>query len=136
MGVADLDRSLAFYRDVIGWTPAPSPPEIVFFDLGGIVFSLYAHADLARDIDAPVADPEGAVYQGFALAHNTRSEADVDAIFARLREKGATIVKAPERAFWGGYSGTFADPDGHVWEVAHNPHWSIGADGRISISTD
>ncbi len=121
---------------MVGWTPAPSPPEIAFFDLGGIVFSLYAHADLARDVDAPDPDPESAVYQGFALAHNARSESDVDAIFARLREKGATIVKAPERAFWGGYSGTFADPDGHIWEVAHNPHGSIGADGRVSMSTD
>ena len=139
LGVADLERARAFYEGVIGWAAAPGPLGIAFFDLGGIVFSLYPHDDLARDIKATdgAAGIGGAGdYRGFALAHNVRSEDDVDAIFSRLEEAGATIVKPPERAFWGGYSGYFADPDGHVWEIAHNPHWTIESDGRISMTTE
>ncbi|MDP6342515.1 MAG: VOC family protein, partial [Alphaproteobacteria bacterium] len=115
---------------------APGPEGIAFFDLSGIVFALYPHDDLAKDIDAVAANGGGAAYQGFALAHNVRGRDEVDAVFARLKERGATIVKAPEEAFWGGYSGYFADPDGHVWEVAYNPFWPIGTDGRISLPAD
>ena len=134
LGVADLARATAFYEGVIGWTVAPGPPGIAFFDLGGIVFSLYPHDDLARDIKAEAGT--SGEYSGFALAHNVRTEADVDAIFSRLGDAKATIVKPPERAFWGGYSGYFADPDGHVWEIAHNPHWTIEGDGRISMTKE
>lgn len=136
LGVADLDRSVAFYENVVGWKPAPSPPGIAFFDLGGLVFALYPHADLARDMNVGADDGRDFASRGFALAHNARSKQDVDAIFARLREKGATIVKEPEDVFWGGYSGYFSDPDGHCWEIAFNPHWVIQKDGRISMTKD
>ncbi len=136
LGVADLQRAVAFYENVVGWKAAPGPPGIAFFDLGGIVFSLYPHDDLARDRKA-VADPaRDGVYEGFALAHNVRSTKDVDAIFSRLRDKGATILKEPEHVFWGGYSGYFSDPDGHAWEVAYNPHWTIQNDGRVSMTKE
>ncbi len=135
LGVADLERAVAFYENVVGWKAAPGPPGIAFFDLGGIVFSLYPHDDLAKDRNA-VADRPRDGYEGFALAHNARSEEEVDAIFSRLGEKGATILKEPEHVFWGGYSGYFADPDGHAWEVAHNPHWTIQADGRVSMTKE
>jgi catechol 2,3-dioxygenase-like lactoylglutathione lyase family enzyme len=133
LGVAGLDRSVAFYQDVVGWRRAAGPPEIAFFDLGGLVLSLYPHDELAKDLGLkPWKD--GDACQGFALAHNVRSEAEVDAIFARLTDAGAIILKAPEAAFWGGYSGYFADPDGHAWEIAYNPYWSIGDDGRITMT--
>jgi hypothetical protein len=136
LGVADLERAKSFYQDVVGWKAAPGPPEIAFFDLGGLVFSLYPHADLAKDRNATLDDSGGAGYQGFALAHNARSKEEVDAIFDRLKDRGATIVKEPEEVFWGGYSGYFSDPDGHCWEVAYNPYWTIGEDGRVSMTED
>ncbi len=136
LGVADLKRAIAFYQDVVGWKATPGPSEIAFFDLGGLVFSLYPHDDMARDMNAAGDDRGDSAYQGFALAHNPRSMAEVDAIFSRLKVKGATILKAPEEVFWGGYSGYFSDPDGHAWEVAYNPHWTIGKDGRVSMTKD
>ena len=135
LGVADLKRAVAFYENVVGWKAAPGPPGIAFFDLGAIVFSLYPHDDLAKD-RAAVADGPRDGHESFALAHNVRAKEDVDTIFARLREKGATILKQPEHVFWGGYSGYFSDPDGHAWEVAHNPHWTIQADGRVSMTKE
>lgn len=131
LGVSDLERAKAFYENVVGWKAADGPPGIVFFDLGGVIFSLYPFDDLAKDHGGQASvGPPG----GFALAHNARSREEVDEIFARLRESGAEIVKEPEEVFWGGYSGYFADPDGHKWEVAHNPFWTILEDGRIDIS--
>ncbi len=135
LGVADLQRAKAFYEGVVGWKAAPGPPEIIFFDLGGLIFSLYPHAEMAKDRNAAPGDG-GTASQGFALAHNARSKEEVDAIFSRLRDKGATIVKEPEEVFWGGYSGYFSDPDGHAWEVAYNPYWAIGKDGRVSMTKD
>ncbi len=136
LGVADLARAVAFYERVLGWTAAPSPPGIAFFDLGGIVFSLYPHDDLAKDMEVTADADRGFAYQGFALAHNARSKDEVDSIFSQLRDNGATIVKQPEQVFWGGYSGYFSDCDGHSWEVAYNPHWVIRKDGRISMVKD
>lgn len=132
LGVADLRRAAAFYEDVLGWKPAPSPPGIVFFDLNGVVFALFPHEELAKDMGAT--GTGFGDYRGFALAHNASSVEQVDAIFAELRRKGATILKKPQKVFWGGYSGYFADPDGHRWEVAFNPFWTIRGDGRISMS--
>ncbi len=136
LGVADLARAVAFYERVLGWRAAPSPPGIGFFDLGGIVFSLYPHDDLAKDMEVTADADRGFAYQGFALAHNARSKDEVDSIFSRLRDNGATIVKQPEQVFWGGYSGYFSDCDGHSWEVAYNPHWVIRKDGRVSMVKD
>jgi catechol 2,3-dioxygenase-like lactoylglutathione lyase family enzyme len=93
LGVADLKRAVAFYEKVIGWKAAPSPSEIAFFDLGGVVFSLYPHDDLAKDMNAAADDNGDSAYQSFALAHNARSKEEVDLIFSRLKDNGATIVK-------------------------------------------
>jgi len=131
LGVQDLAKSVAFYRDVVGWSPSPSPPDIAFFDLNGVILALYPQKELVADFGGE--EDAGAVPSGSALAHNARSRDEVDAIFEGLRERGATIVKEPQEVFWGGYSGYFEDPDGHKWEVAHNPFWTVMADGRISM---
>ena len=131
LGVADLRRAAAFYEDVLGWKPAPSPPGTVFFDLNGVVFALFPHEELAKDMGATGTGCGD--YRGFALAHNASSVEQVDAIFAELRRKGATILKKPQKVFWGGYSGYFADPDGHLWEVAHNPFFPLDGDGRVVL---
>ncbi len=136
LGVADLARAVDFYARVLGWKAAPSPPGIAFFDLGGIVLSLYPHDDMAKDMKVTANTDRGVAYQGFALAHNARSTDQVDSIFSRLKDHGATIIKPPEQVFWGGYSGYFSDPDGHSWEVAYNPHWVIRTDGRISMGKE
>ena len=133
LGVADLERAKKFYEDVVGWTATPSPPEIVFFDLSGLVFSLFPDSELAKETDGQVDSTHGSAYQGFTLAHNARSKEEVDQIFARLKENGATITKMPEEVFWGGYSGYFADLDSHLWEIAYNPYWVIQEDGRVSM---
>ncbi|HEY6513107.1 MAG TPA: VOC family protein [Burkholderiaceae bacterium] len=133
LGVANLDRALAFYEGVLGWTPAERLPGVVFFDLGGLVFSLFPHTELARDMQLAQPITSGG-YEGIALAHNLRSEQEVDALFVHLQRHGTTIVKPPQKAEWGGYSGYFADPDGHRWEVAYNPYWTVRSDGRIALS--
>jgi uncharacterized glyoxalase superfamily protein PhnB len=135
LGVADLQRAVAFYENVVGWKAQASPPGVVFFDLNGVVFALWPHDELAKDIGmtAGAAVP---AYRGYALAYNARSEAEVDAIFERLKQHGATILKPPQRAFWGGYSGYFSDTDGHTWEIAYNPFWTIREDGRVSMKQD
>lgn len=133
LGVADLERSVAFYENVVGWSPTPGPPGVAFFDLGGMIFGLYPHPELAEDMKLSAENRRNDGYEGFSLAHNTRSKEDVDAIFARLKDNGAEILKEPEEAFWGGYSGYFADLDGHAWEIAFNPFWTIGEDGRITM---
>ena len=131
LGVADLKRAVDFYERVVGWKAESSPPGVVFFDLNGVVFALWPHDELAKDLG--MAAERVPPYRGYALAHNVRSEQEVDAIFARLKTHGAAIIKQPHKTFWGGYSGYFSDPDGHVWEIAHNPFWTIQNDGRISM---
>jgi len=135
LGVDNLDRAVAFYEGVLGWTPAERLPGVVFFDLGGLVFALFPHADLAQDMRLAQPVTSGG-YEGFALAHNLRSEREVDALFMHLQQHGATIVKPPHKTDWGGYSGYFADPDGHKWEVAHNPFWTVRSDGRIALTKE
>jgi uncharacterized protein len=134
LGVADLQRAVDFYERIVGWKAAPSPPGVVFFDLNGVVLALWPHDELAKDLGM-TADSIAA-YRGYSLAHNVRSEEEVDAIFARLRNHGATIVKQPQKVFWGGYSGYFSDPDGHMWEIAYNPFWTIQNDGRVPMKKD
>lgn len=131
LGVANLGKAVDFYTRVVGWTRSPGPPEIAFFDLNGLIFSLYPNDALAADIGLEPQHQFG--YKGFTLAHNVGSPAEVDELFARLERAGAKIIKPPEKVFWGGYSGYFADPDGHHWEIAHNPFWTIMDDGRIDI---
>jgi hypothetical protein len=134
LGVADLQRAVNFYENVVGWKPEQSPPGVVFFDLNGVVFALWPHDELAKDMNMPAGSVPS--YRGYSLAHNARSEAEVDAIFARLKQHGATILKQPQKAFWGGYSGYFSDPDGHVWEIAYNPFWTIRQDGRVMMKEE
>jgi catechol 2,3-dioxygenase-like lactoylglutathione lyase family enzyme len=133
LGVADLDRAFTFYTDVLGWTPEGDNPGIVFFNLGGYLLALYPHSGLAEDMTLE-AGPGGTApqgYRGFTLAYITRSREEVDAIFAKLKAAGATILKSPQQVFWGGYSGYFLDPDGHAWEIAHNPFKVIDDEGRV-----
>ena len=98
LGVADLPRAVAFYEDAVGWKPEPGPPGVVFFDLNGVVFALWPHDDLAKDMG--VAADTVPAYRGYALAHNARSESEVDAIFTQLETKGARIVKQPNFLGW------------------------------------
>ena len=128
LGVSDLARARAFY-EALGWTPAPGPPEVVFFQAGGMVLGLWDRAALARDSTTN----DGGGWGGVTLAHNVASPADVDAAIEEARAAGATIGREPAETVWGGYSGLFLDPDGHPWEVAHNPHWTLGADGAVRL---
>lgn len=129
LGTRDLDRAREFYA-ALGWSPVPSPPEVVFYQMDGMVLGLFGLADLAKDQGRPDAKlGTGAV----TLAQNFTDRAGVDAAWQAAIKAGATPLKAPEEVFWGGYSGYYADPDGHVWELAHNPFWEIGETGRIRI---
>jgi uncharacterized protein len=118
LGVTDLARSTAFYRDGLGLPQEDSPPDIVFFATGGTLLALYARDALAADANVAAA---GQGFSGFTLAHNVPSRDDVDAVLQQAATAGARIVKPAQQASWGGYSGYFADPDGFLWEVAWNP---------------
>jgi uncharacterized protein len=129
LGVRDLARARAFYEG-LGWTTRAAPgADVAFFQAGGIVVALWDRASLAED--SCVEDAGG--WGGITLAHNVRSPAEVDAVIDEARAAGATIPRAGAETFWGGYSGLFVDPDGHPWEVAHNPRWEIDAEGRVTL---
>ena len=129
LGVADLDRARRFY-EALGWT-SPSVPDdgVVFFQCGGMVLALWSRASLAED--SAVVDLGG--WGGVTLAYNVGSPEEVDAVLAEALGAGATVGREGAPTFWGGYSGVFVDPDGHPWEVAHNPFWRLGADGGVTI---
>ncbi|MBL7952636.1 MAG: VOC family protein [Flavobacteriales bacterium] len=127
LGVADLDRSKAFYNDVLGWSPFQDNGGIVMYKLNGMVLSLFPQHELMEDAKAS----EEATGSRFTLAQCLRSPEEVDTFFAHLKQHAATITKMPEKVFWGGYSGYFADPDGHLWEIAHNPFLELDADGDV-----
>jgi hypothetical protein len=119
LGVEDLAESRAFYAR-LGWEEdASSSEDIAFFDAGGIRLALFGRAELAEDAHV---DEAGSGFRGVTLAYNTREKEQVDAVLGEAVEAGAELVKPAEMVFWGGYSGYFADPDGHLWEVAWNPH--------------
>ena len=129
LGVRDLDRSRAFY-EALGWTTGAAPADdVVFFQAGGMVVALWGRASLAED--SGVEDSGG--WGGMTLAHNVRSPAEVDAVIEEARAAGAGIVREPAETFWGGYSAAFTDPDGHPWEIAHNPRWTIRDDGSVEL---
>ena len=132
LGVADVARSTAFYQ-AMGWEPSAASVagDVTFFRSGGAILALWGAGDLAADAGADGAPPTASKpgFRGVALAINLGSEAEVDAAFASAEAAGAVIVKPPTRTEWGGYSGYFADPDGHAWELAHNPYWPLGPDG-------
>ena len=122
LGVSDLVRSTAFYRDGLGLPADENFPGVVFFQLKGAWLSLYPRAELAAD--AKVSD-EGQGFSGFALAHNVASREEVDVVLEQARNAGARISRPAHETDWGGYSGYFADPDGYLWEVAWNPHFDL-----------
>jgi uncharacterized protein len=129
LGVSDLGRARAFY-EAMGWTSAAAPADdVVFFQAGGMVVALWSREQLAED--SVVQDTAG--WGGITLAYNTRSPAEVDHVLEEARAAGGTVLRKGADTFWGGYSGVFADPDGHPWEVAHNPHWTIRDDGSVAL---
>ena len=133
LGVSDLARAKAFYLDGLGWTEVDQPAEeICFIQMPGIAFSLYPFDKLAEDIGIEPLN-QGAM-GSVTLAHNTRSEADTDAVLEQAVVAGARLVKRAQRVFWGGYSGYFADLDNHLWEVAFNPFATIADDGSFLAS--
>ena len=132
LGVGDLARARAFY-EALGWkTNAKPGDDVVFFQAGGLVLALWDRGQLAHDSGVP--DAEG--FGGVTLAHNVGSPAEVDSVIEEARQAGGTIAREPAETFWGGYSGIFVDPDGHPWEVAHNPHWTLEPDGSVRLPRD
>jgi uncharacterized protein len=132
LGVRDLAVSKKFYVDGLGWKPGFEDKDIVFFQVGGSVFSIFRREDLAADFQADAASFGQAA---FALAYNTRAKSEVEPLIEKAVSAGAKLLKAPREAVWGGYSGYFADPDGFAWEVAWNPHWRIAPDGSVSMQS-
>jgi catechol 2,3-dioxygenase-like lactoylglutathione lyase family enzyme len=130
LGVSDLARSVEFYG-ALGWEPANDwrQQDVAFYESGGMVVALWSRDELAKDSE--VEDPGG--WGGVTFAHNVGSPEEVDAVLAEAEAAGATIARPAGEAFWGGYTGIFFDPDGHPWEVAHNPHWTVEEDGSIRI---
>jgi catechol 2,3-dioxygenase-like lactoylglutathione lyase family enzyme len=129
LGVADLERARRFY-EALGWSSNSKPGDgVVFFQAGGMIVALWGRAELAED--SCVSDSGG--WGGITLAYNARSPEEVDAVLAEAERAGATLGRAGAPTFWGGYSGVFLDPDGHSWEVAHNPHWTLRDDGSVSL---
>jgi uncharacterized protein len=129
--VGDLSRSIAFYEALGFRRKARSAQGVAFFEAGGVILSLWTANELAKD--AGVALQEAAGFRGVALAWNCGSPAEVDAVMARAAAAGAAILKQPGSVFWGGYTGYFADPDKHIWEVAHNPGFPLSEDGRLML---
>jgi hypothetical protein len=129
LGVGDLGRARAFYESM-GWhTTAGPEDDVVFFQGPGMIVALWDRARLAED--SAVVDHGG--WGGVTLAYNTRSPAEVDTVVDEARRAGATIGREPGPTFWGGYSGVFVDPEGHPWEVAHNPGWVVDDDGGVRL---
>lgn len=132
LGVADLARARRFYETGLGWQVGQAvADEVVFFQLNGLILSLF-HRDALTE-DAGITDT-GTGFGGIALAHNARSREEVDTVLAEAERAGGRLVKPAQETSWGGYSGYFADPDGHLWEVAHNPYFPIDAEGRTLLS--
>ena len=131
LGVTDLARTRAFY-EALGWVTRAEPADdVVFFQAGGMIVALWSRERLAEDSGVE----DGGGWGGVTLAHNVRSPAEVDAVIEEARRAGARIARAGAATFWGGYSGAFVDPDGHPWEVAHNPHWTIADDGSTLLGS-
>jgi predicted enzyme related to lactoylglutathione lyase len=131
LGVRDLPRARAFYEQGMGWPVSSASNESVcFFQLPGMALALYGREALAEDAHVP---PEGQGFRGITLAYNTHSKAEVDAVIAHACRVGGTLLKPAQDVFWGGYSGYFADPEGHLWEVAWNPFFPLDAGGAVRL---
>jgi catechol 2,3-dioxygenase-like lactoylglutathione lyase family enzyme len=132
LGVADLERARRFYVEGLGFEASSQSNEhVVFMDAGRVALALWGRKELAED--AKLGSDAGSGFRGFSLAHNVGSNAEVDAFLEKATNAGAKLLKAGESTFWGGYSGYFADPDGFIWEVAHNPFWPLDEQGLISL---
>jgi predicted lactoylglutathione lyase len=132
LGVRDLRRAREFY-EALGWTTRAGPDdEVVFFQAGGMVVALWGRGRLAEDSGVE----DGGGWGGVTLAHNVRSPEEVDRVVAEAEAAGARIARHGAETSWGGYSGAFVDPDGHPWEVAHNPRWTIAEDGSTILPED
>ena len=131
LGVKDLMRSLKFYETGLGWKRAQASGEdVVFFSMGGVVLSIFPRDKLAEDATV---SQDGEGFEGITLAYNTRSREEVDEVLRLAADLGGRIVKHAQDAFWGGYSGYFADPDGHLWEVAWNPFFEFDEEGQLLL---
>ena len=129
LGVDDMKRARGFYER-LGLTAASSSnDDVTFFNMGGMVFGLYGREALAEDAQVEYSPT---AFTGVSLAHNCESEQRVDEVMAFVETAGAKVIKPPEKVFWGGYSGYFSDPDGHLWEVAYNPFFPLDEKGRIT----
>ena len=128
LGVADIGRARTFY-EAMGWSGMSPDGDVVFYQAGGMILALWSRAKLADD--SAVSDGGG--WGGVTLAYNVSSPAEVDAVLADAAAAGATIGRPGAATFWGGYSGIFVDPDGHPWEVAHNPGWTLADDGSVHL---
>jgi uncharacterized protein len=129
LGVSDLARARQFYES-LGWSTGAEPgDDVVFFQAGGMIVALWDRAKLAED--SGVEDAGG--WGGVALAYNVRSPEEVDAVLSEAGAAGAAVPRSGAETFWGGYSGVFIDPDGHPWEVAHNPNWTVHEDGSTTL---
>ncbi len=131
LGVKDVGKSRNFYEALgLRASAASQAGEVAFFDLGGIVLSLFGRDALASDASVPTSKPG---FSGVSLAHNVNSEAEVDRVLDEAIAAGGKLLKPGQKAFWGGYSGYFTDPDGHLWEVAYNPFMPLDAEGRVTL---
>ena len=129
LGVDDLQRAPSFY-EAMGWTVGTAEGQVVFFQLNGLVLALYPHIALAEDAQVPLSAGGSS---RVTLAHNVESPDRVDAVLELAVKAGGKLIKPGQKVFWGGYSGYFSDPDGHLWEVAHNPFWTIDDQGNIHL---
>ena len=131
LAVNDFQKELSFYENTLGWQPFNTiEGTIAFFKVGSFVFSICSYKELSDDVGSSL---ETKPYLGFTLAQNVPNEQAVDKIFVHVKRAGCKIVKEPKRASWGGYSGYFADPEGYLWEVAHNPQFEYDADGVMIV---
>jgi len=131
LGVSDIERSVRFYRDGLGFPlSSASKDDVAFFKTGGVVLALYPSDKLAEDANVP---PEGAGFRGVTLAHNVRSREEVSQVLSVAAAAGGTITKPAQDTFWGGHGGYFADPDRHLWEVVWNPFFPFAEDGCVVV---
>lgn len=131
LGVTDMARERAFYERLGFKASSASNPHVTFFEANGVVLGLFGHDSLAEDAHVKTEKPPS--FRGVTLAWNVASEAEAGAVMAHAEACGATILKSAQKVFWGGYSGCFADPEGHIWEVAHNPFFPLDAGNHISL---
>lgn len=130
-GVYDFEKSVAFYEKGLGWKKSPASVEgLALFPLGGMVLALHPRKALAEDATV---SPEGSGFSGITISYNTKSENEVNEVLAKVEAAGATIVKPAQKVYWGGYSGYFKDPDGHLIEVAYNPFWELDENDDIKL---